>query len=264
GYLSSELETVIYIDKIEIKPFTKADLKGVHILDKKNDTLLSGNLLVDISRFNLRAQRLNLDKIVLRSVTSKLIKYQNDSVFNYQFLVDYFMSEKQDTTNKGGWDIDFGTISLENVAFVYRIEKYVEAPSSTINFDDVWVQHTYGTITDFELIEDTIVAKIDGLKTKEKSGFRLLELSTSASISGSHLRCENLILKTPKTNVRGTIDFKASGWDDYSDFINKVNLNSHLNDSSYVSFTDIASFAKEINGLDESVQLSGSVKGTVS
>ena len=55
--------------------FTKANLKGVYITDKRKDTLLTGDISVDIKNFNYKKETLVLNKITLKNVTAKLIKY---------------------------------------------------------------------------------------------------------------------------------------------------------------------------------------------
>lgn len=263
GYLSSELNSKVHVDAVNLEFFSKANLKGITILDKHQDTILHGDILINIRNFNYEKQRLLLQKITLRNITSKLIKYKSDTVFNYQFLIDYFDSGTKDTTKKQGWDVKFGDVILDNVSFVYRKEKFVEPVTQNINFDDIWLKNTYGRITAFQLEGDTIHATIIHLKTSEQSGFVLNNLSTIASISEKRLVCREINLRTPKSYIRGNINFAYSGWDDYSDFIEKVKMDANLEDSTYVHFDDIAAFTSELNGLSKTVFLSGRVKGYV-
>lgn len=264
AYLSEELKSKIYINSVSLEFFSNANLEGVFVLDKHNDTILHGNVLIDIKNFDYRHQQLHLGKITLKDVTTKLIKYNGDSTFNYQYLIDYFDTGIKDSSSNTNWDIKFGDVELDNVAFVYRHEKYVTPISSNINFDDIWVKHTSGKLSDIRFEKDTLFAQITGLKTREQSGFELLDLSTEAKISDHELLCKGLNLKTPNSHIKGKIDFKYGNWEDYQDFINKVQLNSNLDDSTYVSFKDISAFAAELNGLTETVQISGEVKGFVS
>jgi hypothetical protein len=264
NYLSSELKSKVYINNISLEFFSKANLENVFILDQHNDTIFHGDILISINKFDYKNSQLFLEKITLRNATSKLIKYKNDSTFNYQFLIDYFDSGKKDTTAKQEWDVKFGEVILENVAFVYRKEKFVEKVTHTINFDDIWLKHTYGKISSFKMDGDTIAAQVTNLRTIEQSGFELSKLTTKARISDHRLLCEDLVLKTPRTYVKGKVDFSYSSWDDYRDFINKVKLNSILEDSTYVCFNDISAFTSELNGLEQTVRVSGKVKGYVS
>lgn len=263
NYLSSELESKIYVHNISLEFFSRANLEGVFILDKHKDTIFNGDILVDIKNFDYKNKTLRLDKITLKNTTSKLIKYKGDSTYNYQHLIDYFDSGVADTTSKSEWDVKIGDMYLENVAFVYRNEKYVTPVTHNINFDDIWLKGTYGKISDLKFDKDTIAVKLENLRTIEQSGFTISSLTTRARISDHRLLCEDIYLKTPLTFIKGKIDFSSGSWDDYPDFIDKIKMNCKLEDSTYVSFRDISSFTSELNGLNETVYLSGEVKGYV-
>ena len=263
GYLSSQLESKVYVNNISLEFFSKANLEGVFILDKHKDTIFHGDILVELKNFDFKHKTLRLDKITLKNTTSKLIKYKGDSTYNYQHLIDYFDSGVTDTTSKAEWDIRFGDLYLDNVAFVYRNEKFANPVTKNINFDDIWLKHTYGRISDFKLDEDTIALQLTDFRTREQSGFEVSRLTTRARISDHRLLCENIDLKTPRTVVKGKIDFNYNSWDDYPDFIDKVKLNCVLGDSTFVNFEDIAAFTSELNGLDQTVHVSGEVKGYI-
>ena len=142
AYLSKELNTKVMVGKVRLQFFRSAELQQVLILDQHKDTLLNGDLTLNIGSLNYKLQKLDIQKVLLKNVTAKLIRYKQDSVFNYQFLADYFDSGSKDTSNKG-WDVSLKEISLENVAFVYRKEKFVTPITNNINFDDISLRGTY-------------------------------------------------------------------------------------------------------------------------
>ncbi len=263
SYLSSELKSKIYVEKVKLEFFSHADLEGVLILDEHQDTLLKGDLLVKIKVFDYKNQKLVFDRILLKNATAKLIQYNNDSTFNYQYLVNYFNNGVRDTVVKSGWDVKFGDIALANVNFVYRNEHYATKLGKSINFDNIQLHQTSCEISGLKLSGDTIYANILHLATKEQSGFELSGLSTLFKISSGGLLAQHLRLTTPNTFIKGTVNFAYENWGNYADFIEKVKLNSVLEDSTYVSFTDIAAFAPQLQGLDETVKIAGEIKGYV-
>jgi hypothetical protein len=264
NYLSDELKSKVYVDKIELDFFSKAYLKGILILDKHKDTLFSGDLDVLIQNFNFDEKKFDLKSVTLNNATSKIIQYKKDSLYNFDFIASYFTSSKKDTSKSTPWLIKFGDVNLNNVTFNYRNENKDTSIARIINYNNILLKHTYGKVSHFKINDDTLLADISGLKTKEQSGFELQNLSTSAKVSSQKLLCTQLYLKTPTTLVKGTIDFSYKSWDDYSDFINKVNINSVLEDSTQADFADIAYFTDELKGLDKRVKLSGKVKGYIS
>lgn len=264
NYLSKELHTSISIKKIELDFFTKAHLKEILVMDLHKDTLLKGDISIDIKNFNYTNKILNLDKIIFSNLTAKLINYKGDSTLNYQFLFDYFTSgakTKQDTSEE--WHVQLGDIVLDNLNFIYKDEGKDISVSRNINFNYLNLSKTSAKISNFKLSADTVIADITGLTTKEQSGFVINELTTKLKISRKELFLEKLYLKTPLTLLKGRVNFYYNNYDDYSDFINKIQMSAEFFDSTHVSFTDIASFTSELNGLDKTVNLSGIVKGYV-
>lgn len=264
NYLSGELKNTVSIKAVKLDFFKKADIEGVFVSDKNNDTLFTGDLIVDINNFDYKHKKLSLEKITIRNTTAKLIKYKNDSLLNFQFLIDYFDTGSKDTTtSKEKWDVKLGDIFLENVNFVYRNEHTDTKVTQNMNFNNIYCYKTFGKISELKFNKDTIYTKVTKLKTNEQCGFVLNELSTEAKISDAELILNKLTIKTPQTYLNGYVNFYYSSWDDYSDFINKVKIKSQLEDSTHVAMQDIASFTSELNGLNATAYLSGKVKGYV-
>ncbi len=265
-YLSSQLNTKVSIDAIRLDLFSKANLKGVFVLDQKQDTILYGNLNVDIKSFDYKNQKISLKKIELKNTISKLIKYKNSEDLNFQFLVNYFSSDKVTRTKikKKGWDIDFGAIELNNITFVYRDDNGDTTVSKNMNFENLCFKNTSGVFSNLKLDNEVIEIAIKNFKTKEQSGFELLNLTTKAKVSSIEVLLDKLYLKTPHTTLKGSIHFNSNEWGDYAEFIDKIKMDIRLAENSKICFTDIATFTSQLNGLNETIYLSGNIFGFVS
>lgn len=263
AYLSKELNTEIRIQRIAIDFFEKAELIGVFVEDLHQDTLLYGDINVSIKDLDYKKKRLKVKDITLRDVNAKIIKYKNDSTLNLQFLVDYFSGPaKIDTSTQKGWDVDPGELLLENIAFTFRNEDHDQQVTRNMNFNGLSFRNTFAKISNIKIGEEEFSANIRGLRTEEQSGFSLSNLTVNAKISYRELVLNRLFLRTKNTLIKGQIKFKYNDWSDYSDFMNKIKMNCQL-ENTYVNFGDIAFFAKELNGLNETVYLSGKVRGYV-
>jgi len=97
------------------------NLEGVMIEDQQKDTLLSaGKMQVSITDWFFFK-----DKIVLHSIElSDAVIYLNrtDSVWNYQYLVDYFSGGSSSGGSKKGVELDFKKIKFNNVSFLKKDE----------------------------------------------------------------------------------------------------------------------------------------------
>jgi len=264
AYLSSELHSKIYIDRIELDFFSRASLKGILLLDKNKDTLFAGDVYASVKTFDYENRKLLLQTLTLRNATAKIIQYKNDTVFNYDFLARYFAGGEKDTLPGKDWDVKLGDVVLDNVTFNYRNNNHTTAVSTYINYNNILVSQTSGIVRGFKLSGDTVMATLKQFKTREQCGFVLNNLNTGVKISNVELVCDSLSLSTPASLVEGRLQFKYNTWDDYTDFVNKVNMNALLSDSTHVFSGDIACFAPELKGLDKSVWVAGSVNGSVS
>lgn len=265
-YLSEELHTKVHIDKLKISFISNVTLEGVFLSDRHNDTLLYGkNITLNVSNFNYKTHFLNVDEINLNDVKIKLLKYNHEPNWNFQYLVDYFTPKDslQNDTAKSPWKIAYGNLNLYHVDFTYHVLNDTFKVGQNMNYDNLHVTDIYGALSDFGFKKDTIYAQINNLKAREQCGIELQNLTTKARISSTELRCDSIYLKTANSLVKGNLLFKYEKWEDYLDFNNKVYIKGNLIDSTYASFKDIAYFAEELNGFKETIHLTGKVKGFV-
>ncbi|CAN5347041.1 translocation/assembly module TamB domain-containing protein [soil metagenome] len=90
-------------------------LQGTSVFDQKNDTLLyAGSVNVDITDWFFLKDNIVLKNIELSDAVVHLNR--KDSIWNYQFLVDYFSSPSKKTdTSKNVIRLDLKTVLLNNV-----------------------------------------------------------------------------------------------------------------------------------------------------
>ncbi len=98
--LSEKLQTEISIKHIDLSFFNKMDMEGVMLRDQKKDTLLyAGAVSVRITDWFFVKDNPEIQYAGLQDAVIKLRR--TDSVWNYQFLLDYFASdETADSTAK--------------------------------------------------------------------------------------------------------------------------------------------------------------------
>lgn len=115
--LSKDLNTEISIQHVDIELLNKLDLQGVLIRDQKKDTLLhAGGVQISITDWFFFKEKAELKYIGLTDATVHLNR--TDSVWNYQFLADYFASTN--TSKKQGIEFDLKTAKLQNVVFIQK------------------------------------------------------------------------------------------------------------------------------------------------
>ena len=122
GILSEKLNTTVKIDHINFSFYDKLDLRGLLVKDHNKDTLLyAGSAKINITDwFFFR------DKVVLKYASlsdAQVNMHRTDSVWNYQFLLDYFASPAK-SNKKDKVQFDVKEIHLTNIQF-YQVDKWV-------------------------------------------------------------------------------------------------------------------------------------------
>jgi autotransporter translocation and assembly factor TamB len=127
--LSDQLQTKVEIKGVSLRLFNRAHLEGTYIEDRHKDTLLyAGVLEVRITDWFFFQDKPILKYIGLQDAQINLVRPRNDSLWNYQFIVDAFGSSPPDTSRKtssqSGVSLDLRKIDLRNVR-INKIDAWV-------------------------------------------------------------------------------------------------------------------------------------------
>jgi len=260
--LSQELNTEVTIEGVDIKFIKTIVLEGVLIKDLHKDTLLYVNYFsLDVSNYNLDSNYFNISEVELRNTAFYLKKYLGEDALNLQFIIDHFATEDTVTTT-ARWLIDGENLSLNNIHFKYHDENSTDTIISGINFKDLDLIVSNGSFHKMHVIGDTLIGKIENLNVTEKSGFEVNKFTAMTSISSIHAAIDELHLITNSSEIIGELNFSYNKYEDYSDFINEIQIESHL-DSTKLNLSDIAYFVPVLNGADQEVIISSEFKGSV-
>jgi len=121
--LSKNLQTKVSVRHVDFSLFNKMLVQGVLMEDRKKDTLLyAGTVTVNITDWFFFKDKPVLKYVGLSDAVINMKR--SDSVWNYQFLVDYFSSPKpKSNTNKDVLKIDLKVLELNNIVFT-RVDKW--------------------------------------------------------------------------------------------------------------------------------------------
>lgn len=256
AYLSSELKTEIRIDKVDIVFFDRIDIEGVYIEDKIKDTLLySEQINLKIDDFSLSKSFVDLKEVSLSNSHAHIIKYKNDSTFNFQHLVDYFASEEEDTTESKPFRVNVQKLVLDNINFLYQ-DQNAKVADFGIDYSNLHIKNLSGSFSDYKLAGGVMSMKIQDLHFRERSGLTLSKFSTDfyyaptaivldhlqIGFSNTLLISDHFALKTP------------NGSSDYADFLHKVIFEGNIR-NTVVDLSDLAYLVPAIKGMDTKINL---------
>ena len=121
--LSKSLKTKVEIKHIDFSFFNKMNIEGILVEDRKQDTLLYAGL----AKVNITDWFFFKDSAVLKytNLTNTVVNLKRtDSIWNYQFLIDYFNSPNTGKKKKQGLQLELKDIEIENLIF-NRVDEWV-------------------------------------------------------------------------------------------------------------------------------------------
>ncbi|MBK7885716.1 MAG: hypothetical protein IPJ81_19475 [Chitinophagaceae bacterium] len=96
-YLQKKLHTTITIASIDYRLPKWIEITGIYVEDLHKDTLLYGERLsVDLDMLKLIKGNTYIQKVEFKNIYANISRTENDSLFNYQFIINAFSGNKPD------------------------------------------------------------------------------------------------------------------------------------------------------------------------
>lgn len=141
NFLEKKLQTNVEIGRIAFGLSGDVSLQNVYIEDRTKDTLVSGGAIkANINFLKLLSSELEVTGIELQNITAKIKRVLPDTTFNYQFVVDAFVSKttKPEDTTAVPMKMSISDVTLDNVALTYK---------DAVTGNDVFARIGYATTT---------------------------------------------------------------------------------------------------------------------
>ena len=264
GFLSDKLQTVVSVDKLHLKLFSRVTLDGFYVQDYHGDTLLyAGRIVVPLQSLNVFTGAVTLGRVGLEDVRFDLMQDSTRTSNLRQILQRIKRKEKREKKRK--FRLHAAGVTIRDMDFRHR--KFDVKPREYgVNFTDLDVRRFSLKVRDVSVEGDSVALAIDSLTLRERCGLHIRNLSTPAfGISGTGMRFDDLRLTTDESDVRmAYLYFDYDTWKGYKDFLNDVRIRSEFSRST-VSFRTIAYFAQGLRRWQTVLRdASGSVDGPVS
>ncbi|MEO6490268.1 MAG: hypothetical protein ABIO04_10035, partial [Ferruginibacter sp.] len=121
--LSKELHTRVTVKRINFAFFNKLSVEGLMVEDRKKDTMIyAGAAKVNITDWFFFKDKITLHYLSMEDAIVNMDR--TDSVWNYQFLIDYFDSPKKNNKKSGGVEFDLQEVHLTNIR-LNKIDKWI-------------------------------------------------------------------------------------------------------------------------------------------
>ena len=266
-YLSEELQADITIGGFNINFFLYFIIDDISVKNHEGDNILKADkILLNIDKIDIKNKFLMIKEVEFQKSNFNLVKYENDSVFNIQFLTDYFKSSKNqnnDSINDGKrhWAINCTAIKLSNTQFKYFDFNKIKKEKG-VDFSHIDISSINMDLNEINYYEGTLYCRINNISFKESSGFVVEKFKGNFRISKDNIAIDHLHFVTPNSEISMNLKFLFYDFLDFNDFIRKVRIESTIGYSK-LDLYDIGYFAPILFEMPNKLSLSGKVDGTV-
>ncbi|PZX62561.1 uncharacterized protein DUF490 [Salegentibacter mishustinae] len=243
----------ISIDRVSLTYFGRVKINGIYIEDHHKDTLIfSEELRTSLPGIsNLLSNNPNLGNTYLEGLEVNMRKYEGEDRDNLGQFIQKLSSQPTGDSTQFELLVDRVEISDGNYSF---INEDSENPEFLV-LDSL---NIYARNLKIKGPEVSVI--IEGLKGKEKRGLNIDNLSTRFLYTPEQMVFDDLMLQTPQSLVNANLEFNYQT-EDFSDFVNKVEITGNFTES-IVSSTDLQAFYAEF-GDDQILQLNTDFEGTL-
>ncbi|MCC8036218.1 MAG: translocation/assembly module TamB [Rikenellaceae bacterium] len=262
-WASSKLEARVSIERIDLKFFSRAHIKGFYVEDYGRDTLLYvGVIDAEVLHTGLLGGRFTLGKTRVADIRF-LMHEDPDSTTNFRKIIEKIKRRNPPDVRRP-FEINITELIIENL--YYRLVK-LDPPErgAAVNFSDLEVQRFDMKAAGVRILGDSIRMDIKNMAFREKTGLEVpLFAAKIENISGSFIKASELTLKSGRSDLNlAWLQFVAGGWESYKDFVKDIAIEGKI-DPSAIDMATVAAFVPGMAGVDYLfTHVEGNVAGKV-
>ena len=228
----------IAIDKLQITLSGAIILKDFRALDSHRDTIFYAKRLQTYIRNPWKVKvdnNLKLGYTIIDNLHGKIIYYKDAKKSNLDVFIDKISGKSDSDNKKPPFAVYVQKLKLTHSEFQYL--DYNSKHSKLLDFSDLNAE-----LTGFEQIADRVAFQLEQLQMFDYRGVQIDKLSTYFKYDAHSIDFNNLILKTPNSELALNLRFLSPDRG-YKDFNNRVHLKGIIKKAD-VSTAELNKFGK--------------------
>lgn len=259
--LSEKWNSRITIGHIYLSPTLKLTVEDLVIRDHHDNSMIAaGELKSRITKLKFSPFKLGFSGIESDRIDVTVRKYEGDDAVNISVWAQNFKKKKTATEP---FEMTASSIILKNARFVYHNDLTCSTKDKgDIDFGYFELKDIDARLDNFVLLGSDISADIEHLAFKQYTGFVLHNICGRFHIGPNGLSLKNATMATSNSRLFLDFAFEYNSWQDYGDFLNKINFNVKTKTSTF-DMRDLRYFAPKLAGMDNQLVFSVQVNGPI-
>lgn len=271
NYLSNKLSNLtgfeISLEHIDIDWLDQVNVTGLKVNDPEGNRLFyTQNTKIDFDvRSLLDKDNRNIDEVIIKDASlyfTKIPLGDTTTTLNINALIRRIkrLIRKQSGSRKL-FTID--QVKVRNLSLTYYQNDSSQTMRHGLDYKHFSIERIYGDFDNLRTMSDTLEVQVDDLSAKEYlSGLTLNHLKSNFHLSQKSMRFEGLSLEIGDSYITDTVIFNYSSTLDLSDFVDKVTIDAHLNNTT-ISTRDLAFFAPAMSRYRDRYKINGDFYGKI-
>ncbi len=259
--ISENLEADFSIESMDMILFNRVVMKEVMLKDQYLDTLLyAPSMIATLKTFSPSTNKIELSRLKFKDATIRL-STDTTRTINLKFITQALKNPSDSTKVK--WKVSIHNIDFEKSRFKYENHFKPREPDYGVNFTDMDFADLDIQVTDLRVDSGTVHILIERLDFMDKSGCEMHKLSALMSLNKEFMKFKDLHIILDDSDIRSDqLDFMFNSWKDFGNqgFSSKVKLNFNFLPSR-INMADAAYWASFLQGIDRTVNMSGTLRG---
>lgn len=266
GYLSEKTGAEIKVGKLAVTSDLRLSLDDISVKDLNGNNLATiGALRTGIYIPDLLENKIHLTSVMLRDSDINLIQYEGSDSFNFQFLADFFSSDKEKEPNPEPMAIEVDRILLRNVDFQLWNQNKADSLKTAQNLidyahldlDDVSLSAKH-----FSLIGDSIFVVVEKLSAKEQCGLDLKHFQSDVTVCQKGIFLRDMQMETNNSLFHMDLNMKYDSYGAFQKFVDSVVFDATIYPTD-VLLSDIGYFSASMFQMPNRLHFEGKFLGPI-
>lgn len=262
-FFSKEWKTELRIGALSINVFDGIKIKDVYLESQKGDTILYVDD-ISVKIYSLPSSSgIKISSVSLETATFNI--EVGEKGLNFQFILDYFASDKPKTPSDKPFILNVYRVKLKDANFSLKLIDDTDVyPPNLVAINNMRFRNINADLQNLLLIDDSINVKVNRFSAKEASGFEIKSISGEFVASSKGMVAKNARIRTPNSDLYADGQMKTSSWDTYGEVIDSVYFEGELKKGSYIGMKDATYWAETLKGFEQKADVVAKFNGTIS
>ena len=266
GYLTEKTGAEIKVGRIAVSPDLRVFVNNVSVKDLNDNTLARiGRLRTKIHVGDLLEGKIHLGHVELSDTEANLIQYEGTDEFNFQFLADFFSSDKEKDTEKSSLSLFIDRISLKNIDFVFWNQNLADSTKTAQNcmdYSHLDLDNINLEARHFAIVGDSVYAVVEMLRAKEQCGLDLKHFQSDVVVCQKGIFLNDMQMETNNSLFHMDLGMKFNSYNAFQSFVDSVVFDANIHPTD-ILLSDIGYFASVMYQMPNRLRFEGKFSGPI-